>query len=322
MKNLIKHVQNVNSQNNLWNSGDTIVIGVSGGPDSMCLFDVLLKIAAKNNLSIIIAHVNYGLRGEDSVADQRLVENLALINNVTCKTLVCTDPSAKNENAWRNIRYNFFQKIAKFHNAHSIAVAHNKNDQAETLLLHLLRGSGLNGLSAMQLKTNNIIRPLLTTSKEDILNYCTQNNIKYNIDKTNATAEFTRNKIRNELMPYLEENFNKNIINILSATAKTIGNDYAFLNESIEKFWFIDKSKKIISFKERVFINMHPSKQNMTLRLMIHELLGSLTNIENGLIEEMTKTIKSTKNKHKIIETKDLKMMKIGDTVELMKIKD
>ncbi len=174
----------------------------------------------------------------------------------------------------------------------------------------------------MQLKTNNIIRPLLTTSKEDILNYCTQNNIKYNVDKTNATVEFTRNKIRNELLPYLEENFNKNIIKILSATAKTIGNDYAFLNESIEKFWFIDKSKKIISFKESDFINMHPAKQNMTLRLMIHELLGSLTNIENGLIEEMTKTIKSTKNKHKIIETKDLKMMKIGDTVELMKIKD
>ncbi len=320
MKNLVKHVQDVNSQKKMWQPTDVIIAGVSGGPDSMCMVDVLRKIAKKIGLTIVIAHVNYGLRGNDSINDEKLVQKYAQKYKIDCKTLVCEKKSSGSENEWRNIRYDFFKKTAKTYKTNKIAVAHTKNDQAETLLGHLIRGSGLQGLSGMRQNSNmGIIRPLLTVARSDVLKYCKENNISYNIDKTNKDIVFMRNRLRNKLIPELVKSYNPKIIDTLANTAIIIADDQNFLESLQEKFWH--EKDGVITFSTNKFLSKHPSQQRLALRTIIEQLRGSLVDIESGFIEELRKVISGTKNKHQFIYTKDLKMMKNNDTVEFMKMK-
>ena len=319
MKNLVKHVQDVNSQKKMWQPTDIIVVGVSGGPDSMCMVDVLRRIAQKTEVTIIIAHVNYGLRGNDSINDEKLVQEYALKYNIDYEVFVCEDASEGSENQWRDIRYNFFKKVLAKYDANKIAVAHTKNDQAETLLGHLIRGSGLQGLSGMRFcSENNIIRPLLSALRKDVLKYCDEQKISYNIDKTNEDTIFMRNRLRRELIPGIAKSYNSKIIETLASTAMTIADDYDFLKTVQKEFW--TSKKDYITFSADDFLLRHPSQQRLALRTIIEQLRGSLVDIESSFIEEMRKVISSTKNKHQVIYTKDLKMMKNNDTVELMKL--
>jgi len=321
MKNLIKHVKDVNSRLNMWQSDSIIVVGVSGGPDSICLVDVLRKIAEKSNITIIIAHVNYGLRGSDSVADEKLVSEYAKKYSIICEILVCSECSHGGENEWRDIRYDFFRKILLKYSATKIAVAHTKNDQAETVLGHLIRGSGLQGLSGMrQSLDSGIIRPLLTASRDDVLEYCDSYKISYNIDKTNEDITFMRNRLRKELIPKLAKSYNPGIIDTLASTARIIADDQDFLESIQEEFWCVRENDNI-TFSASEFLLKHPSQQRLALRTIIGQLRGDLTDIEEGFIEELRKVISSMKNKHQIIHTKDLKMMKNNDTVEFVKLK-
>ncbi|MEA3323369.1 MAG: tRNA lysidine(34) synthetase TilS, partial [Patescibacteria group bacterium] len=277
-----------------------------------------VHIAKKTGIMFVVAHVNYGLRGEDSIKDQILVEKYAKKNNILCETLVCDDVSSGNENTWRNVRYDFFVQMMQKHAATAIAVAHTTNDQAETVLAHLLRGSGLQGLSGMSVcSVNRVIRPLLFIGREDVLSYCAENKVQYNIDKSNADNSFNRNKIRNELIPYIEQNFNENIVNVLADTARIIGDDYAFLQKQNIVFWKNNSQKNSITFSAKKFLSKHPSVQRMALRAMIEELNNTLVDVESGFVEEMQKAIVSTKNKHQEVSRKNLKMLRKSDIVEL-----
>ncbi len=322
MKNLIKYVQDINFQKKMWQSDEKVVVGVSGGPDSMCLVDILQKISQKANLTIIIAHVNYGLRGDDSLADEQLVKKYAKKYNIICEVLVCGDNIAKGgENLWRNIRYDFFKKIVTKYEANKIAIAHTKNDQAETVLGHLIRGSGLQGLSGMRQKSdNNIIRPLLTILRDDVLKYCNDYNILYNIDKTNKNTVFVRNKLREELIPELIHSYNPNIIDVLANTAMIIADDQNFLEIVQQKFWRVESINNSIIFSASKFLSKHPSQQRLALRTIIQQIRGNLVDIEIGFIEELRKTIASVKNKNQVVNMKNLKMMKNNDTVRFVKL--
>lgn len=318
MKNLVKYIQNINALNGLWNSGDAIIVGVSGGPDSMCLLDVLAHIAQKEKLKIIVAHVNYGLRGEDSENDQKLVQKTAKKHGFACEIKKCDENISGNESLWREVRYDFFMQVQKKYHAHAIAVGHTKNDQAETLLLHLFRGSGLMGLVGMQMcSQTGIIRPFLQIDRSDVLAYCKKHAIEYRIDTSNEDNVFTRNKIRNQLMPILKEQFNDQIVDVLARFATTTAADYDYLSGSITPFWVFDADERIISFGAKNFNTNHIAVQRMALRQMIQILSGSYVDIEKGFIDEMRKVIKSTKGKNQKIIGKDLKMLKKGDKVEI-----
>jgi len=162
MTNLTKKVQNTIFQHNLFSRGAKIILAVSGGPDSVCMLDIFTKIRRKYNLQLIIVHVNYALRGRDSEKDGKLVRKLAKKYNIPFFVL---QPKIKNqanlENQLRDIRYAFFEKIRLENNFDLISVAHNLNDQVETFLMRVIRGAGLQGLSAMKHKNGNVIRPLL-----------------------------------------------------------------------------------------------------------------------------------------------------------------
>jgi len=229
------------------------------------------------------------------------------------------DMSNGNENVWRNTRYDFFNRLAKKHKVNKILVAHTKNDQAETFLMHLLRGGGLQGLSAMRVVSDGgIIRPLLNTERRDVLVYCEDNNIKYNIDKTNNDKAFMRNRIRLDLLPKIKKEYNSNIVSTLASSASVIADDYDFLLSNVDIFW--KKEKNSIIFSAKKFVDKHPSLQRATIRIMIKQIKGNVNDIDNSFVEELRKAIGSTKNKHQTVYKKDLKLTKKGDTVRFMGI--
>jgi tRNA(Ile)-lysidine synthase len=309
---MIKCVQENIFRYELFNRGTHIVAGVSGGPDSVCLIDILMKLEKKYSLKIIIAHVNYGLRGADSEKDEQLVYNLSEKFSLPFEVLEVGKSVAKQKNkseeSLREIRYTFFEQIRKKHKADLIAVGHNLNDQAETVLLRILRGTGLRGLGAIRFKNGNIIRPLLNISHKEILFYLRKNGVAYRIDKTNLGKDFTRNKIRNQLLPQLEKNFNPRVQNVLYKLSQTVAEDYDFINKYAAEWLKVNKSLRVSELT-----NLHPALQREVIRLAIEKQIPSLREIEMGHIDEVLKIIKSTKGKSQFVKFKKLKIQRKGD---------
>jgi len=299
MAQLIKTIQNFAFANNLWEKNSKIIIGVSGGSDSACLLDIFSKLAPKYDLDLHIAHVNYGLRGEDSKKDELFVRELAKKYNISFTVLKPKKAEYRGnlESNLRQIRYDFFEQLRKELNFDLVAVAHNQDDQAETVLMRIMRGSGLNGLSAMKAKTKNIIRPLLQTSKADILAYLKQNKLPCRTDKSNFDKKFTRNGIRGGLLPYLEKHFNPAIKETLADWSVTVADDYEFIAQNAEIFTKDICNNKCADFSGQKFLLLHPSMQRQVLRNIVSTLKENTIDLENGQIEEIVKVIKSVKSK-------------------------
>ena len=234
-------VRNNIINNNLIQADDNIVIGVSGGPDSMALLYSLLELKKSLNFNIIVAHVNHGVRGEDALADQLFVEKKSkelnlpyYIKNVDMEGYA-KEKGITSEEAGRELRYGFFRTILKEYGGGKIAVAHNKNDQAETLLLRIMRGTGLDGLKGMDFIAGDIVRPLLNISRDKIENYINVNNIETVLDKTNLLPIYSRNKVRLDLIPYIQNNFNPNIVDTLWRLSRTTYIDGNFLDKLTEE---------------------------------------------------------------------------------------
>ncbi len=319
MAQFVKTIQNFAFNNELWKKNSKVVLGISGGPDSACLLDIFSKLAPKYNLEIQLAHVNYALRGEDSVKDEIFVRELAKKYgfNITVLKPKKSEYKGNLESALRNIRYNFFEKLRSSLNFDLIAVAHNQDDQAETVLMRIMRGSGLAGLSAMQTKTGNIIRPLLETSKADILDYMKKNNLKYRTDKSNKNKKFTRNSVRHGLLPYLEKNFNPAIKKTLGDWSQNVASDYAFIEKSAQIFVELVCNNKCATFSASKFISKHDAIKRQVLRSIINELKKNVLDIESGQIEEMIKLIKSVKSKTQKANIGGLNISKKGDKVDI-----
>lgn len=323
MPHLIKKIQNTAFQNDLFQKGSKILVAVSGGPDSVCLLDILYKLKKKYSFDLSVAHVNYNLRGKDSDKDEKLVKKLAEKYIIPIKILNPHPPFGHllpkkeegklqiSENTLREIRYDFFEETRKKIKFDFIAVAHNLDDQVETFLMRLIRGSGLNGLSSMKFRNGKIIRPLLATTRAEILAYLKENKLKFRIDKTNRENIFFRNKIRNQLIPELEK-YNPNIKKTIFESVLSIGEDLAFLSEQAEK---LCPEKNTFSAKE--FLKIHPALQKRILLKIIKRTKG-LTNIESSHLNEMIKVIKSQKNKSQKISFQGLKMIRKGDKVTIV----
>ena len=235
---------------NLIRENDNIVIGVSGGPDSMALLYVLLQVRDYIDFNIYIAHVNHGVRGDDALSDRLFVQEKANQLNLPFyyKDVDMVGYAKENkitaEEAGRELRYGFFREIVSKLGAGKIAVAHNKNDQAETLLLRIMRGTGIDGLRAMELISGDIIRPILNVSREDIENYIFKNQIETVLDKTNLQSIYNRNKVRLELIPFIKDNFNPNIVDVLWRLSQTAALDSEFLYQfTREKYNLLVKNE-------------------------------------------------------------------------------
>lgn len=315
MKNLIKTIQNVSFQNSLWQKGSRIVLGVSGGPDSVCLLDAMAKIAPKYDLKLLIAHVNYGLRGKDSKKDEQFVRKLSQKYGLKSVFLKPGFRKKASENELRQIRYEFFEKVRKENEFDLIAVAHNSDDQVETFLMRVIRGAGLQGLSAMKYKSEKIIRPLLGISRKEILEYLKKNKLNYRTDKTNAQNLFLRNKIRNKLITLLEKSFNPKIRETIFNATTSIAEDYDFLNRCATA---LTTKQKELSIKK--LLTLHPALQRRVLLYYIKNRKTDLKNIETAHVEEILKVLRSTKGKNQVVVFKGLKLTRKGDRVTISRL--
>ncbi|MCD5414799.1 MAG: tRNA lysidine(34) synthetase TilS [Clostridiales bacterium] len=279
----IEKVTDAIEEHNLLNKGDKVVVAVSGGPDSVCLLHLLCALKDRYEMKLYVAHLNHNFRGIEAQKDAQYVANLCEELNVICfvKSVNVTSYAKQNhmsdEEAGRIKRYEFFNEVKEKVGANKIAVGHNLNDQAETLLMRLLRGAGLQGLSSIWHKRGDVIRPLLDVEREDIEEYCSVNNLTPRIDATNLKPVYHRNKIRLELMPYLKENYNPNLTESLARTAKIFKEDSDYLdlqaNENFELISTIDNDDKVtipIAFLD----TLHGAMKTRVFRLAAERLVG------------------------------------------------
>ncbi len=284
-------------QYSLIKKGDHIIIGLSGGPDSVCLFFILKKFSEKIGFTISVVHVNHNLRGDESDLDEKFVVEICKKYDVECRIVdVDCDALAKEhkittEEAGRNVRYQSFyeeanrivtsnekafKNITEFHNI-KIAVAQNKNDQAETVIMRIMRGTGINGLSGMEYKRKGekdieIIRPILNLTRDEIEAYLEAENITFQIDKTNEESIYTRNRIRLELLPYMKNQFNSNIIDSLCRVSKLAQIDNNYFQQEVEKV--LEKAilgEKYITIEIQYIKDLHAAIKNRVLLEMIKE---------------------------------------------------
>lgn len=222
--------------NKLIKDGDKILVALSGGPDSVCLLNILFELKEELNIDIGAAHVNHLLRGEDAFKDEEYVVKICDEMGVPCfVTRVDINNYSKehklsSELAGRQVRYDFFEEIIEKEDFNKIATAHNANDQAETILFRLMRGTGLEGLGGIKAsRDNKIIRPILCLSRQEVEAYIQLKTLKPRIDKTNFEKIYNRNKIRLDILPYMKENFNEDIIQTLNRMSLLLQKDNEFL---------------------------------------------------------------------------------------------
>ena len=278
---------------NLLEKNDTIIIGASGGPDSQFLVYLFNQIKEEYNLKIILAHLNHLHRKEASNDENLLIstgEKLGLEVKVKRASM---DEFAKNnkisaEDAGRRLRYDFFYNLADNYDDAKIAVAHNMNDQAETMLFRMIRGTGLDGLSAMDYKNGKIIRPILSFEKSEILKYLDENNIEYAIDATNLENDYSRNYIRNEIFPRLSE-INYNAISNFFNLSNNIKNDLEIIDEIIEEIYkdiTISECAYRIKFDRKKFELISDAKKSRVLRIAINKLKGNIKDFSRSNINK------------------------------------
>lgn len=309
---IIRIVKNNILDNNLLNKGDKVVVAVSGGPDSMCLLDVLYRLKDELDIKIEVAHVNHGIRKE-SDGEKIYVENYCNDRDIPFHYLKVDVPTLSKEKkiseetCGREIRYEFFEKVRKETNSNYIAVAHNLNDNVETVLLNEIRGCGLKGLTGMDFKFNYIIRPLLTIEKKDILVYNNELEINPCIDKTNEEEIYLRNKIRLSLIPYLQE-LNPNFITNISRMRLILKEDNDFIVDYVDNIMkdiILEENKDKIVFNFSNIMIQHDSIKKRIIRNIIEKKISNLDGIESIHVLDIIKLLKNNiKGKKYIIGNK------------------
>lgn len=301
---------------NLIEKNDKIVIGVSGGPDSICLLHVLYGLKEKLGIEIVVAHVNHMLR---DVADleteyvQSFCKKLGIGCYVKKADILEISKTQKKgtEEVGRQVRYDFFDEVAKKTNSNKIATAHNSNDRAETVILNILRGSGLSGLKGIEpIRDNKYIRPLINTDRQDIENYCNDNKLEPKYDKTNNENIYTRNKVRNTVIPYIKKEFNPNIIKTINRLSSLATEENEYL-QAITKQEF---ENLLIEKTENIILDLHKfNSLNLVIKrrlilYTINEVLHTTNGIEKVNIDDIIKLCKNNIGNKYLMPIKEIKV--------------
>jgi len=302
---VLAKVRQVIERCDLLAGGGTVVVGVSGGPDSLCLLHVLNRLRQLYGIELHVAHLDHRIRGAESKEDAafvaRLAEEWGLPATVETRDVpqLARESKLAIEEAARQARYSFSAQVALAVGAKRIAVGHNADDQAETIVMHWLRGAGLAGLRGMLPQTDlggmrleaawpdrpplelQVIRPLLETPRAEIEAYCQEHGLTPRFDHSNLDTTYYRNRLRHELIPYLES-YNPNIREVLRRSAQVIGDDYDFLQARLERVWpavVSSESEEAITFDLARWRALPTSQQRSILREAVHCLRRSLRNI-------------------------------------------
>lgn len=302
---VINKVKDFIIKNNLIKENDKVLVALSGGPDSVCLLHILYELKELLNIKIGAAHVNHMLRGEDALKDENYSSELCEKLNIDFYSQkvdinkISREKNISHEMAGREERYKFFNFIKDTYNYSKIAVAHNSNDQAETIIMNMMRGSGLEGLCGIRnIRSGGIIRPILCLSRDEIENYCKDNNLNPRIDKTNLENIYSRNRIRLDILPYMKENFNRDIIETINRMSSLLQIDNDFIEKQCDNYYkkYCLNKKDYMTISKKAFILDKAVLTRLIKRAFV-EFTGKYNNFEMKHIYEVIDLSRNTTNK-------------------------
>ena len=296
---MLDRIHQFMNKNNMIVPHETIIAGVSGGADSVCLLTILKELQKTIDFSIIVVHINHCIRGHESDMDQEFVRQLCEKYEVEFKAFsvevqkMAEQDKISVEEAGRKARYRIFEEVlseSANEGSGKIAVAHHMDDQGETILMNMFRGSAIKGICGMQPVRGNIIRPLLCVRRREIEHYLETKRQNFRIDSTNLDNEYTRNRLRNVVFPYLEENVNLHSIENISSMAQMVSEAEDFIDRQA----IVAKSKCVSINEDKAHtINIHLFSENdviikkYIIRKVIGELAGKLKDVYKIHIESI-----------------------------------
>lgn len=331
-------VLNTIKKYNLIQENDKVIIGVSGGPDSMCLLHILNELKQNLKFEIVVAHINHMIRSE-AEEETQYVKNFCDKLGIKCyiKRVDVIDKSNKEkigtEEAGRKVRYDFFEEVLNIVNANKIATAHNENDNAETVLMNIFRGAGTSGLKGIEpIRDNKYIRPIIECERSEIEEYCRVNNLQPKIDKTNFENVYTRNKIRNILIPEIKKEFNPNIVESLNKLSILSRQENNFIQEHAKnimenelmqtrnenqnnKVQNSNIPKKQIQKNKSIVLNLKKFNQldevikNRIVLEAIQRILGSTQGIEKIHVDDIVKLCSKNIGNKYLTPKKNIKVL-------------
>lgn len=288
---------------NYFNSNDKVVVACSGGPDSMCLAHLLKFFKNAKNITVIIAHVNHNIR-EESLSELEFVKKYSLENDYIFEEYTIPKNEKYNESDLRNFRYDFFRNVIKKYGANYLLTAHHGDDLIETIMMRIVRGSNLNGYSGIKKFIDKgsykVLRPLMFYSKDEILQYNLDNNIKFMLDYTNDLDDYTRNRYRHNLLPFLK-NEDIAVHNKFLKFSDELQECESFIESIVDKYWeniSVDNKIRIDKFKELDgFI-----KKRLILKLLKDIYGTKLYYVNDRNIKEIIRIICNNRNRNMIFD--------------------
>lgn len=291
---VLEHVK----RHHMLEKGDRIVVGVSGGADSMSLLLFLMSVREEYELTLVVVHVNHGIRGAAADADEKYVRDFCAERGVACECVHADVPTIvrntgmTEEEAGRMLRYNAFRRICELYSCNKIAVAHNREDNAETVLFNMFRGSGISGIRGISPVREEdgitIIRPLLSTSRAEIEDYLNELQVRYVSDATNAETEYSRNRIRHKVLPYVSEEINSGAVQHITELAEQAGEIEQLIDELVAREIDRLSERDLLRYrcKDAVRVDiaylrgMNGLLRRSLLRRLLGEMAGRLKDIE------------------------------------------
>ena len=317
-----KKVKQTIQKYNLIEENQRVVVGVSGGPDSLALLSVLSELG----YDVFVAHINHGLR-ETAKADEDFVCKFCNEQNIPCFVKKINLKENLNgmstEEAGREARYQFFKEIAEKNHCHKIATAHNSNDNVETVLMNMIRGSGLSGLKGIEPQRDNIIRPLLEVSRKEIEEYCEKHKLNPRKDETNDETIYTRNKVRLELIPYLEQNINSNVMQNIIRMSEIIREEEKYIQKQVEKEFdriLQNENQNELILNMKFFNELDIVLKRRIILKSIIKVLGNAKDIEKVHVDDIVKLCENNVGGKYLTPNKNIKVSVLQGKVKFEKI--
>ncbi|MDO7908588.1 tRNA lysidine(34) synthetase TilS [Paenibacillus sp. JX-17] len=300
---LVQQVLDTNLEYQLWSAGDRIVVAVSGGPDSVALLRVLAEISSTHTpLQLVCAHVHHGLRATESDQEAEFVRNLAFELGVPFEMIRLDVPAYRletgkgSQEAARELRYAFLHEVAERYGAASIAMGHHGDDQAETVMLHLLRGSGLKGLGGIKYhrlqKNVKLIRPLLRMYKTALVAICKEQHFPYVTDSSNEQRKYRRNAIRLDVLPYLGQ-YNPQLPQTLNRLAELVQAEDDYMEEAAQDLYvrMVHSEHGRLTLEVPSFLGLHVALQRRLIKLILNYLPSDSENVDFHKIDVIRRGI-------------------------------
>lgn len=276
---MLNKVKETIKKHNMFDMEDCIVVAVSGGPDSVALLKVLSVVSGEHRLSLVAAHLNHGMRGKESDSEEVFARKLCESMGIAFESEYMDIPALVKgekrspEDICRDVRYNFFEKVRKKYKADKIALGHNLDDQAETVVMKFLRGSGMGGLRGiLPMRDGTYIRPLISVTRNEILTFLKKEGMEFVTDSSNIEDIYLRNRIRNRLIPELRENYNPGLEENLGHTADIIRVENDYINTEVEDVlttWGIDRDNDDIRINIQELVKLHEAIQRRVIKTLL-----------------------------------------------------